>query len=164
MYVSPMKRVLVLLVASGSGCGVDCGPPTHVNGSYNMFANAITHDGTNLDEFPSYQSPANGWSEWLISFDAISGQTTVAIDGQAFEAGGSWDTTQCGVFSLQFGGLYLSPENTSHLFQSDGEFVGYADRVDGSWSYSESWSDGEGESGSFEAEGQLTGDRIVGAD
>jgi hypothetical protein len=149
-------------VAAGSGCGVDCGPPTQVNGAYAMFANVLTYEGTNLEAFPSYQSPANGESEWLIAFDAISGQTTIGIDGQSFDAGGTWDTTQCGVFSLQFGGLYLSAANTSHLFEANGDFVGYGDHVEGTWTYSENWSDGQGESGTFDADGQLAGDRIEG--
>lgn len=162
MFRAPLHLVLLVAVAAAPGCGVDCGAPTQVNGTYAMFANVITYDGTHLEDFPSEMSPANGPSEWLIAFDAISGQTTVAIDGQAYDAGGSWNTEECGRFNLQFGGLYLSAAHTTHLFQATGDFLGYNGHIEGTWTYSEDWSDGNGHDGTFHTEGQLSGDRIDG--
>lgn len=156
-----MKRALVIAVCA-SGCGVDCGPPSQIDGTYAVFANAVTWDGTNLEEFPYATSPANGWSEWSIVWDSVTGAMTVLIDDDAFDAGGSWNTIECGVFTLDFGGPYRDGPDL-HAFDATGEFAVFADHLEGSWEYQEDWTTGQGPqaaAGMFECVGNISGTRI----
>lgn len=157
-HLGPMRRLLWLCVfAPAAGCGVACDAPTEVNGTYSVFANTLTHEGTNLENFPSYSSPANGWSEWTILWDEANAAITVAIDGQSYGASGSWDGVECGTFDMAFGGAYDGGDGSVHAFTSTGNYVTYADHLEGVWHYEEAWSDGGGQVGDFEAEGQVSG-------
>ena len=74
MTVSSRRRHCALLAlglmgwTASSGCGLDCGNPSLSNGHYAIFANVLEYEGTNLENFPSARTPANGWSEWSIEW------------------------------------------------------------------------------------------------
>lgn len=156
-----MRTLLVLgSIPLLSGCNADCGSPEQVNGRYAMFANVLAYDGDNLDGFPSYQTPANGWSEWEITWTNLqSGRVTVSIDGQPFDGDGLWDDVECGNFTLRFAGLYTSEDGSTHDFRTDATLVRFADRLEGTWTWSEAWARA-GDDGTFESDGQLAGDLI----
>ncbi len=157
-----MTRCLFLLGLSAplAGCGVDCGEPTQVNGIYAVFANAVTHEGTNLEEFPSYQSPANGMREWAITWDRVSDAINIDIEGQSFAAAGEWNDIECGSFTLDFGGPYQSPEGSTHQIAAVADLVVFAQSLEGTWEYDEDWTSETGESGTFSAHGQLSGEKV----
>lgn len=158
-----MKRLFLLLLAAPlTGCGVDCGSPDQVDGRYAVFANVLDHDGTNLEAFPSYQSPANGWTEWTLAWDRVRNEVTVAIDGQPYPAEGVWDDVVCGNFQLAFEGVYASEEGTEHDFVAVGDFTVFASHLEGDWTWEESWTNLESETGTFTADGQVSGS-LVGA-
>lgn len=155
-------RTALLLVSTlaAAGCNADCGSPEQVNGRYAVFANVIAFDGENLEGFPSYQTPANGWSEWAITWTNLSnGRITVAIDGQEFEGDGGWNEVECGNFSVRFAGIYTSDLGSTHDFRADGQLVRFADRLEGTWAWSEQWAY-DGDDGTFEADGELAGDLV----
>lgn len=152
--------LLALIAAPLAGCGVDCGSPTQVNGVYAVFANVVEFEGTNLEAFPSYQSPANGMREWQISWDRVTNEIAVAIEGQEYQATGVWNDIECGNFTLEFGGPYASLEGTQHDFFATGEMVVFASQLEGSWQYQEDWTGKDGETGSFSADGNLSGEKV----
>jgi hypothetical protein len=156
-----MNRALLLSLvaplALAAGCGVDCGDPTQVNGRYAVFANVLTFDGTNLEEFPSYGSPANGFSEWTIDWDRVAGEVHLTIDDFPFTGTGVWDDIECGNFTLDFAGPYTDADGASHDLTATGSYVVFADQLVGDWTYSETWTSLDGESGTFDADGQVAG-------
>jgi hypothetical protein len=142
------------------GCNADCGNPEQINGTYAVFANVVTYEGDNLAAFPSYQTPANGWSEWDLGWTNLMTQRIgVTIDGQAFEGAGIWNEVECGNFDLRFSGEYTSDIGSVHSFEADGRFVRFAERLEGTWQWSEQWSY-EGENGTFNANGELAGELV----
>ena len=158
-----MRAALLFMAAAAAGCDVDCGPPHQVNGTYAVFANVITYDGTNLDEFPSTGSPANGWREWALNWpNSYSADVDVAVDGFDYMAAGEWDPLVCGNFTLAFGGTYVSPAlGSTHEFEADGDMAVFGVQLEGRWNYSETWTTADGdETGTFTAEGQIAGSRI----
>jgi hypothetical protein len=155
------RAAIVAAAVASSGCGVDCGTPDQVNGVYAVFAN-VTGDVevSNPEAFPSYMSPANGWGEWTIEWDRVSGDVRMTVDDQAYDAVGTWDPIECGTFDLEFGGPYLSPEGTTHDFYAVGSFVVFANQLEGNWEYSEDWVAVDGQSGTFATDGQVSGERV----
>src|SRR5687768_8799926 len=102
-----MRTVLLLSLPLAAGCNADCGSPEQINGRYAMFANVLVYDGDNLEGFPSYQTPANGWTEWEIAWTNLAnGRVDVSIDGQPFGGDGAWNEVECGNFTLRFAGVY----------------------------------------------------------
>jgi hypothetical protein len=155
-----MRTVLLLSPLALAACNADCGSPEQVNGRYAVFANVLSFDGDNLDGFPSYQDPANGWSEWEITWTNIAnGRVTVLIDGEEFDGDGAWDDVECGNFSLRFAGVYASDIGSTHDFTTTGQLVRFADRLEGTFTWSEEWAY-DGDDGTFDADGQLAGDLI----
>lgn len=162
-----MRTLLLppVLALSLWGCGVECGPPSQANGTYAMFANPITQQATNEQEFPSYMTPANGWSEWTVRWNTLdTDQVTVEIDGQPYSAQGAWDDIECGSFHLGFQGIYESVNDSTHDFEVDGQFVLFGNQVEGVWDWSESWTSRDDEQGTFTAYGQVRGERTGKAD
>jgi len=159
------RAVLVLpIVPLAAACGVDCGDPTQINGTYAIFANVQDYDGTNLENFPSYGSPANGFSEWKIDWDRVANQVNLTIDNYPFTADGTWDPIQCGDFTLDFAGPYTDTAGVSHnLSVTNGSFVVFADSINGEWDYDETWTDLDGNSGTFTTHG-LLGGKIIAAE
>lgn len=158
-----MRLALLLpgLALSLLGCGVECGAPNQANGTYAMFANPITQQATNEAGFPSYMTPANGWSEWEIRWNTLdTDQVDVKIDGQSYAARGAWDDIECGSFHLESQGLYQSVNDSTHDFEVDGQFVLFGNQVEGVWDWSEAWTARNGEQGTFSAHGQVRGERI----
>lgn len=148
--------LLVAGAAAASGCGVDCGPTDQIAGTYAVFANVVTYDGSNLENFPADTSPANGWSEWSILVDADS--VTVLIDEDSFPARATVSTVECGSFGLAFDGAYRQ-DGDVHVLSADGDFNVFADHLEGTWDYEEEWTVGK-DSGTFEATGNVSGTRI----
>jgi len=146
---------------ASSGCGLDCGNPSLSNGHYAIFANVLEYEGTNLENFPSARTPANGWSEWSIEWSPEQvGVVTVGIDGQEYEAQGAWHEVECGRFTLAFSGVFLSAVDSTHEFQANGDFVTYANQLEGRWDWTEQWGTAGGASGEFLADGQVSGSLI----
>jgi hypothetical protein len=162
-------RVLLLIGAAclpaAGGCGVDCGSPSQVDGRYAVFANALEiREVTNEENFPSYESPGNGWSEWILTWDELlQDEVLVDIDRQTFPAVGVWNEIECGNFTLEITGDYLSETGSLHSFTADAQFIQYASQLEGLWDYSEVWTSVEGEQGTFVIDGQVNGTVIGGS-
>lgn len=159
-----MIRALLGLVAVASlgGCGPDCGQPDQVNGTYAVFANVVEEPQvTNAEHFPSYMTPANGWSEWTVQWNLVDpSQVAVTIDEQPYQATATWDDVECGNFRLTFAGDYVSINDTEHAFSVDGQFVVFGGHLEGLWSWSETWTSRDGEHGTFSSLGQMSGTRV----
>ena len=154
--------ILPLAIFSGVGCGVDCGAPSQVNGRYAVFANVINIlSAENEDNSPSYHSPANGWSEWSIAWnEMVQDDIIVEIDGQSFAAQGEWNDIQCGNFTLDISGTYISDKESTHAFTAQGQFIQFANQLEGLWDYEEQWSTVKGQSGTLVIDGQVTGTTV----
>ena len=154
-----LRGFSIALLALASGCGgVDCGSPSQIDGTYAMFTNVLTYDGTNLEAFPSYESPANGWAPWVISWGKTSqADVIVEIDDQEFAGSGTWDPVECGNFTLDFAGLYVSEVGTQHQFTSTGQYLWFTDSIEGVWDYAEDWTNLASETGTFTTNGQVSG-------
>lgn len=146
-------------LALGTACDVDCGSPSQVNNQYAVFANVLEIKAVDNEEaFPSYQSPANGWSEWILRWDEmIQDDVIVEIDRQSFAAVGKWNEMECGNFDLEFGGEYVSDTGSVHSFDSTGRFIQFANQLEGLWEYQEVWTDTTGEQGTISLSGQIGG-------
>lgn len=157
-----MRRVwLPALVMALGGCDPDCGSGRQIDGDYAVFANVWEYDGENLDAFPSYMTPANGWSEWSVTWGAAAGGgVVVTIDDQSFSGTGTWDDVECGNFALSLSGTYRSANDSLHEFTADGTFVAYASRFEGVWEWEEDWTSAQGETGTFGATGQVSASGI----
>jgi hypothetical protein len=147
--------LLAATTTVASGCGVDCGPASDIAGVYDVFANVVEYDGTNLENYPADTSPATGWSEWSILVDADS--VTVLIDEASFPARAAVSTIECGRFTLGFDGPYRQ-DGDLHALSVAGEFSVFADHLEGTWDYEEEWTSGTA-SGTFEATGNVSGTR-----
>ena len=154
-----MRLALALLMLSATGCGVACDASSEINGRYAVFANVLEYDGTNLEVFPSYMSPANGWSDWDMAWPEGSETVAVAIDNQSYVAESTSDPRYCGTFSMSFSGTYTSVNDTTHEFVADGDFVVFGPQLEGDWTWEESWALDDA-TGTFSATGQLSGLRI----
>ncbi|MBN2800118.1 MAG: hypothetical protein JXX28_13315 [Deltaproteobacteria bacterium] len=154
--------MIVLTLLGLAGCSADCGQPDQVNGTYAVFANVISApEVSNEEAFPSYMSPVNGWTEWEIQWNLVDQtQVVVLLDGQAYQAQGSWDSLECGRFDLKFQGDYTSVNDTEHAFVADGSFVVFGAHLDGVWAWSEIWTGRNAQSGTFAALGQVAGTRV----
>jgi len=156
-------RSIPLVLASlalplAAGCGADCGKPTQINGTYAVFANVIQRSGSNMDHFPSYMTPANGWTEWTLTWNRNKpAKVSVVIDGQPYTATGSWDEVECGNFTLDFAGTYLSINDSTHEFAVTGDFVAFGPQIEGRWDWEETWTSAQGETGTFSTIGQVSG-------
>jgi hypothetical protein len=84
----------------------------------------------------------------------------VEIDGQSFAAQGTWNDIECGNFNLDISGTYKSPEKSTHVFTASGQFIQFANQLEGLWDYEEQWSTDEGQTGTFVIEGQVTGTTV----
>lgn len=158
---------LFALAVFGTGCSVDCGSPSQINGRYAIFANQVQLlDLTNEENFPAYESPANGWTEWKIEWnEMVQEDVIVTIDGQAFSAMGGWNDIECGHFTLDISGDYqfedrLTSEVSHHEFNAVGSFVQFATQIEGVWEYHELWESADGEAGIYAVNGQLSGTDI----
>lgn len=151
-------RPLPLLSLALFGCGVECEPPSQARGTYAVFANLLTFEGANLEDFPSTTSPANGWSEWEITGDDATGAMTIAIDGQPFDVGYTWSTVECGAFRVSISGRYTEGDDV-HDFDADGDFALFANHLEGTWRYAEDWRTGDAH-GAFEGIGNVSGTRV----
>ena len=157
-----LPMLVPLAAFSGVGCGVDCGAPSQVNGRYAVFSNVVSILAVeNEKNFPSYHSPANGWSEWnLVWNEMVQDEVIVEIDDQSFAAQGTWNDIECGNFNLDISGTYMSPEKSTHVFTASGQFIQFANQLEGLWDYEEQWSTDEGQTGTFVIEGQVTGTTV----
>lgn len=155
----PLVLALLCALPLAGGCGVDCGSPQEVDGRYAVFASVLeVTDLSDPEAFPSYMTPANGWTEWRLDWGGGSGgKNVIELDEQTYEGTGSWDPVECGHFTLDFSGTYASVNETEHLFQASGEFVVFGPNLEGVWDWSEEWTNRRGDSGTFAASGQLTG-------
>ena len=156
-----MRSLMALGVALLlTGCGVACDASSELDGRYAVFANVVAFEGTNLDAFPSYMSPSNGWSDWDLAWPEGADTVAVAIDDQSYVADASSDPRFCGTFSMSLSGTYTSVNVTSHVFAATGDFVVFGPQLEGDWVWDESWVALDGETGTFSATGQLSGLRI----
>jgi hypothetical protein len=121
----------------------------------------------NEENFPSYHSPANGWSEWNIVWkEMVQDEVIVEINGQSFEAQGVWNDIECGNFTLDIAGTFVSldpvklTEESTHVFTASGQFIQFANQLEGLWDYEEQWSTDKGQTGTFVIEGQVTGTTV----
>lgn len=159
----PLFAFLLVSAGFASGCGVDCGDPSQINGRYAIFANVIEWEVSEPSEaFPSYKSPANGWAEWTFEWNQLKQPPViVSFDGQPYEGDGTWDPVECGNFNLEWSGTYLSDSDSTHAFSATAQFVQFADQIEGQWTYEESWTAETGETGTFTVTaGQLSGHRV----
>ena len=130
--VPAVRHLPLLLLPLAVACDVDCEDPTEANGTYAVFANVITWEVTNEDAFPSYMSPANGFTEWSLGFPVREGgPVEVTIDGQPFVATATTDDTVCGAFSLDFEGTYTSTRDSTHAFAASGDFAVFGPQLVG---------------------------------
>ena len=145
--------LLVASSASASGCGVECGSPSDIAGTYAVFANVVEYDGSNLENFPADTSPANGWSEWsiLVGADGV----TLLIDDDSFSPRTTVSTVECGSFTMDLDGAYRE-DNDVHVLSASGEFNVFASHLEGTWDYEEEWTVGK-DAGTFTATGNLSG-------
>jgi hypothetical protein len=163
-----LPMLVPLAAFSGVGCGVDCGAPSQVNGRYAVFSNVVSIlEVENEENFPSYHSPANGWSEWNIVWkEMVQDEVIVEINGQSFEAQGVWNDIECGNFTLDIAGTFVSldpvklTEESTHVFTASGQFIQFANQLEGLWDYEEQWSTDKGQTGTFVIEGQVTGTTV----
>lgn len=151
--------LLVCATLGASGCGVECGSPSQVNNLYAVFANVLEIESVDNEEsFPSYASPANGWSEWNLRWDEIiQADVIVEIDSQSFPATGEWNDIECGNFNLDIAGDYFADGGSVHSFTARGQFIQFANQLEGLWDYEEVWTAEDGEQGTFVISGQVNG-------
>lgn len=166
---SPLVSIVRITALSGVCVGtvgcvrVDCGPPSQIDGEYDVRANVVTETATSADKaaFALLDSPVNGRSSWKLSWDASSDSAVeVVINDQSYTAQAEWDSTVCGNFVMAFSGTFDGRDGSSHDFRTAGDFSVFGDQLEGGWSWSELWSNGSGKSGSFDAEGRVSGERV----
>ncbi len=151
--------MFLVATAASSGCGVECGSPSQVNNKYAVFANVLEiQTEENKENFPSYSSPANGWSEWILRWDELIQEgVIVEIDNQSFPAEGVWNEIECGNFDLDISGDYYAESGSVHSFTASGRFIQFANQLEGLWDYEEIWTAENGEQGTFAIVGQVNG-------
>jgi hypothetical protein len=149
-----------LAVLALAGCPPVCPEPAAVDGSWSVFATVLDIEGDEPD-FPSYQTPANGASNWVLEWGAAAdGPVGVQVDGQTLDASGVWSTRACGTFALDLSGVYTSATGSTHDLDAQAEWVVWQDQLDGTWDWAEDWTDRDGvASGRFSARGQVEGSR-----
>ena len=131
-----------------------------MDGAYDVHANVVTFTASDATAFARLDSPVNGESSWELSWNSATNSATgVVIDDQAYTAQAEWDPALCGHFTLTFAGTYTGSDGSSHDFSTGGDFSVFGDQLEGEWNWSELWNDGAGHSGSFDADGRVSGER-----
>lgn len=155
---------LVPLIGLASGCGVDCGDPEQVDGTYDFF-HIVRQARLDPEEgFQHFSTPVNGWGEWLLDWHGPNGPVSILIDGQPYEARAEWSPVECGRFSLEFAGTYTfvhefrdgSTVEGTHDFETDMELQSYGHQIEGTWETNETWVNFAGETGTFRGEGLVS--------
>ncbi len=157
-----MRATLFMLpVLVGQACSADCGPASQLNGRvYRVWGNFLTVDSRKTDFNATHGSPSNGRANWEFAFGGDSGSVTVIIDQQPFDGTGEWDPVECGSFQLRWDGEYVDDNGVIHLFEANGDFVLYDDRLDAIVGWNETWQSEQG-SGRFNGRTQLTGEQYL---
>jgi hypothetical protein len=158
-----MRSSMLLLLAACAPC---LKPQTVLNAIEFDMSGSLSSLRVQPEEadFPT-ALPANGLSRWVMLWDtATTGAVHIDIDGQTYEAEGSWDDVECGNFSLAFEGEYLGSDGGRHVFATDGEYNTYDGLIDGLASWRESWEDAAGAQGTLVADVVFRGesDRAAG--
>jgi hypothetical protein len=157
--------LIASVVLGAGGCiTVDCGAPSQIDGDYDILANVVTFTASDESAFARLDSPVNGESSWELTWDsATNSAVEVVIDDQAYTAQAEWDPALCGRFVMTFSGTFVGRDGSTHDFSTAGDFSVFGDQLEGGWTWSELWNDGAGTSGTFDAEGRVSGERRGGA-
>jgi hypothetical protein len=158
-----MRATLLLLtpLLVCPSCVSDCGPAGQISGRvYRVWGSFLTVDSRRTVVEATHGSPANGRADWEFAFSADSGPVTVIIDQQPFDGTGEWDPLECGSFQVRWDGEYIDDAGIIHLFEANGDFVVYEDRLDGIVGWNETWNMA-GETGRFNGRTQLTGEQYI---
>jgi hypothetical protein len=167
--VKPLSLLLLALLPA-AGCGVECGDASQTDGKYVVFTTVNgSPDISDPEHFPYYSTPVNGWGEWVLDWHGLD-TVSVLIDGEVYEAQGSWDAVECGNFTLKFNGAYeWSAElndryhtviDTEHDFNMFLALDVFGTRMEGTWVEDEQWTDPGGVTGTFAGHGLVSGARI----
>ncbi len=158
--------VFAAALTLAGGCAPDCGPAAQIgSNTYSVFSHPISASGDNLElltsapDFASYSLPVNGESSWSFKFgNADDGPMKVAIDGQEFDAHGSWDSVECGNFIVSdFAGQFVSTDGTQHNFSAVMNMVVWGEQLEGLVQWGETWTLTDGTAGSYKSTTQMRG-------
>jgi hypothetical protein len=162
-----------MLIAFLAACASECKDPSRINGTYSVFSSVSTHDPEDAGEFPSYVPFYNGTRSWELRYVPDSGNFSVLIDGQQFEARYTEDDANCNRFELVLPKAVYSGDATevgdtaevtsTHTIAWTGELVWQGDALSGTYSATDTWEDTEGNSGTMTVAGTVTGSLAGGA-
>ena len=166
----PLLGSALLLSVFAGGCNPDCQDPGRINGEYAVFSNATSEAWTSTSTLTDLEDQsallgglfANGDSAWTLQYVPSSSSYAVIIDDQRFVGEPTSSEGSCNLVQLDLGGVYTSAVGSVHTFTWSGELLWSGERLDGTFSYADTWT-WEDDSGAVDIpDGQLQGERSGG--
>lgn len=146
----------LIVAAAATGCDSDCGNPGRIDGTYAVWSN-VTSDAytiTGLDDAQDRSAVMdaafiNGWSQWDFKYVPSNDSFALEVDGQTYTAAYEESGASCNAFTFSFAGLYDSEADTVHTFDWSGDLNYMGGHIEGTYSYSDTWTSTEGATGSI---------------